>query len=203
MIAIINYGLGNLTSVKNAFDLLGFESEITNDPEKIKNADTIVLPGVGAFKEGMDNLHNLGVIEVLNQEVLVKKKPFLGICLGMQLICNRSFEGGETQGLGWIDADVVKFKTQDLIIPHMGWNNVNCNLDSPIFKGSNAKQDFYFVHSFYVKLNEQVNVGTCDYGCNFAAVVQKNNIFATQFHPEKSQHEGLEMLRKFAELGGS
>jgi imidazole glycerol-phosphate synthase subunit HisH len=203
MIAIIDYGLGNLASVLNVFEAINIEAEITNDIEKIRKADKIILPGVGAFKEGMKNLKELGLVDVLHEEVIIKKKPFLGICLGMQLICTKGYEGGEEAGLGWIDAEVVRFDSEELRVPHMGWNDVKCNTSSPIFKESNETQTFYFVHSFYVKPNEEsISIGTCDYGQNFAAVIQKGNIFATQFHPEKSQFEGVEILRKFAELGG-
>ena len=230
MIAIIDYGLGNLTSVLNAFEIMNIPAKITSDLEEIKNSEKIILPGVGSFGEGINNLKEMGLIEVLNDQVLVKKKPFLGICLGMQLICKKSYENGEFAGLGWIDAEVVKFdfdnnsnnnennngnnddnnnysNNEKLKVPHIGWNDVKCNLNSPIFKDGNETQTFYFVHSYYVKPNNNGNNGNssnevirgiCNYGFDFCAVLQKDNIFATQFHPEKSQHEGLSILRKFA-----
>lgn len=203
MIAIIDYGLGNLTSVKNALDVLRIDSEVTNDAQKIKAADKIILPGVGAFGFGMENLKKLGLIEVLNQEVIEKKKPFLGICLGMQLICKKSYEEGEFEGLGWIDAEVVRFaiESQKLLIPHVGWNEVVCNLDCPILTGGAEKQTFYFVHSYYPNVKDKNLVkGWCDYGIKFPAILQRENIYAAQFHPEKSQTEGLEILRKFAAI---
>ncbi len=203
MIAIIDYGLGNLTSVKNALDFLGTESEITNNISKIEKADKIILPGVGAFGYGMENLKKLGLIEVLHKEVIVNKKPFLGICLGMQLICKKSYEEGEFEGLAWIDAEVIRFNSESekLLVPHVGWNEVVCNLASPILIGGNREQTFYFVHSYYPDVKDKnLVVGWCDYGVKFAAVLQKENIFAVQFHPEKSQTEGLEILRKFAEI---
>lgn len=201
MIAIIDYKLGNLASVQNALNSLKIESVITADPEKIRAADKIILLGVGAFQEGINNLRIANLINLLTDEVLVKKKPFLGICLGMQLICKKSYEGGEFNGLGWIDAEVIRFDSTNLRVPHIGWNDVTCNLNSPIFKGGNELQNFYFVHSFFVKPSDSsIIIGKCNYGSDFAAVIQKENIFATQFHPEKSQHEGLEILRKFSEI---
>jgi len=151
----------------------------------------------------MKNLDKFGLIGVLNEEVLVKKKPLLGICLGMQLICKKSYENGEHQGLGWIDAEVVKFKfdKENLRIPHIGWNDVKCDLNSELFQGGDKVQTFYFVHSFYLKpINKEIINGTCNYGIDFCASIQKENIFATQFHPEKSQTEGLEILKKFSQI---
>lgn len=203
MIAVIDYGLGNLGSISNALELLKLEFEVTNDKEKIRRADKIILPGVGAFGEGINNLKKLGLIDVLNKEVITKKKPFLGICLGMQIICKKGYEGGEFSGLGWIDAEVVRFdlKKNSLRVPHVGWNDIDCNLESPILKGGRNTQTFYFVHSYYVKINdEKYIIGKCNYGIDFCAALQKNNIFAVQFHPEKSQYEGLEILRKFGLL---
>src|SRR3989338_173559 len=200
-VVIIDYKLGNVTSVLNALKVLGVKAEITNDVMKIRKAKKIILPGVGAFAEGMKNLKEVGLIKVLYEEVLVKKKPFLGICLGMQIICTKGYEGGEFKGLGWIDAEVVRFEGENLRIPHIGWNDVKCNLACPILSNGKDVQTFYFVHSYFVKPKDSsIIVGSCDYGIPFAAVIQKENIFATQFHPEKSQHEGLEILRKFATL---
>jgi len=201
MIAIIDYGLGNLTSVKNAFDFLKVESVITQDPEVIGKADKVVLPGVGAFGFAMETLRTLGLIAVLNQEVIEKKKPFLGLCLGMQLICKKSFEEGEFEGLGWIDAEVVRFPESNLPVPHVGWNTVDCDLGLPLFTGGNSQQTFYFVHSYYPKVADaNVVSGWCEYGVKFPAAIGKGNIFAVQFHPEKSQIEGLALLKRFAEL---
>ena len=203
MIAIVNYNSSNLTSVKNALDFLRHDSVITSDPREIAKADKIILPGVGAFGYGMENLKKWGLEEVLTEQVIKNKKPFLGICLGMQLICKKSYEEGEFQGLGWIDGEVVRFNLEDkkLPVPHVGWNNVACNPASPIFKDTNPQQTFYFVHSYYCDVkNRDLVTGWCDYGIMFPAALQKDNIYAVQFHPEKSQTEGLEILRKFAEL---
>jgi glutamine amidotransferase len=203
MIVIIDYGLGNLKSISNALTSLKIEHEITNDLKKIAKADKLILPGVGAFKTGMKNLKDLGVVDILNKEVLVKKKPILGICLGMQLMCKKSYEDGTCNGLGWIDAEVVKFDfpNQDLRVPHVGWNDVDCDANCAILSGGEKIQTFYFVHSYYPNISDtSITKGVCNYGSDFCAILQKDNIFATQFHPEKSQYEGLEILRKFNEI---
>lgn len=203
MIAIIDYGLGNLTSVANALEFMNIDFKITNKIEDIKKADKLILPGVGAFKYGMKNLQELGLIDVLNEEVLLKKKEILGICLGMQLMCKKSYEGGEHKGLGWINAEVLRFdfNGEKLRIPHVGWNDVKCNTNSLLFKGGRETQTFYFVHSYYLKPAEpSLVIGTCNYGFDFCAVIKKENILAVQFHPEKSQHEGLNLLKHFSEL---
>ncbi len=199
MIAIIDYGLGNLTSVLNAFERMDIPAKITNVLEEIRAADRIILPGVGAFGEGMENLRRLNMIGALREEVLIKKKPFLGICLGMQLLFQKGFEGGEFDGLGWIEGKVVKFESGELRIPHVGWNDVQCNLSSPLLSGGRETQTFYFVHSYYVlPADKGIIIGRCNYGLEFCAILQKENIFGVQFHPEKSQQEGLGILRKFA-----
>lgn len=202
MIAIVNYELGNLQSVANAFEKIGAPCKITKEPDEIRQADKIILPGVGAFEHGMANLKRLGLVDVLNQEVIQNKKPFLGICLGMQLICTRSFEHGKFEGLGWIDADVVRFEVEsmNLRVPHVGWNDIHCNLNSPIFAGGRQPQTVYFVHSYHVVPRENVCIAECDYGIKFCAALQKENIFATQFHPEKSQQEGFDILEKFSKI---
>ena len=191
--------MGNLRSVQKALDKIGADNVITNDHDIIKNADKIILPGVGAFKDAMKNLHELNLVTLLNEEVLHKKKPFLGICLGMQLLGTISEEFGETQGLGWIDAKIVKFPQSKLKIPHVGWNNVHCN-DSYLFKNIPNEADFYFVHSYYFQSNKKYSIGECDYGINFTCSVAKENIFAVQFHPEKSQLYGLALLKNFVNL---
>ncbi len=183
----------------NAFEKLGISAKITNQPEEIRRAERIILPGVGAFGEGMENLRKAGLIDVLKKEVLDKKKPFLGICLGMQLLFQKGYEGGEFEGLGWVRGEVVKFESKELRIPHVGWNDIKCDLNSPILEGGRETQTFYFVHSYYVRPSEkEVVTGWCNYGLDFCAILQKGNIFGAQFHPEKSQQEGLELLRKFA-----
>lgn len=199
-IAIIDYGMGNLRSVQKALDKINVDSIITNEHNTIKNSDKIILPGVGAFKDAMRNLQELNLVDLLNEEVLQKKKPFLGICLGMQLLGTVSEEFGETQGLGWIDAKIVKFSKSSLKIPHVGWNNVY-HKDLPLFKNIPHETDFYFVHSYYLfDSDKKHSIGTCDYGINFTCAVEKENIFAVQFHPEKSQTYGLTLLKNFTNL---
>jgi len=195
--------MGNLRSVQKAFERIGCNAIISNDRETILNADKLVLPGVGAFKDGMKYLQELNLIEILNKKVLEEKTPLLGICLGMQLLANKSYENGETVGLEWIDAEVVKFEfeTQNLKIPHVGWNEISFqNIPNRLFSNINNHKDFYFVHSYYFKTNENVNIATTNYGFEFTSAIAKNNIFATQFHPEKSQTDGLQILKNFWEF---
>jgi glutamine amidotransferase len=198
--------MGNLRSVQKAFEKVGCDAVITNNHEIIKNASKIVLPGVGAFKDGMKNLEELGLIDILNEEVLKSKKPFLGICLGMQLVAKKSHENGETNGLGWVDAEVVKFDFTDydkkLKIPHVGWNNVSYKNNNLLFDGIANNSDFYFVHSYYFKTNEDIVTSTTDYGFDFVSSVNKNNIYACQFHPEKSQTAGLKLIENFVNING-
>lgn len=199
MIAIVDYGLGNLTSVLNAFEKIGIPVKITRNPDEIRTAERIILPGVGSFGEGMENLRRLNLIGVLTEEVLAKKKPCLGICLGMQLLFEKGFEGGEFDGLGWIKGEVVRFDSSKLLVPHIGWNDVQCNLNSPLLSGGRKTQTFYFVHSYYARpIDKEIIVGRCNYGVDFCAILQQGNIFGAQFHPEKSQQEGLEILQKFS-----
>ena len=195
-VAIINYGMGNVASVDKAIKYLGFESIITNDPLEIQQASYIILPGVGAFAQGMENLHKLGLVEILNNEVICNKKPFIGICLGMQLIASRGFEQNLTSGLDWIKGDVCKIIEPEKSIPHLGWNEITETKNS-IVKDFN-KKDFYFIHSFHFDvLNKEDIAATVNYGNDYVAAIQKDNIFATQFHPEKSQTAGLALLNSF------
>ena len=203
-IVIIDYNMGNLRSVQKAFEKVGCDAVITNDHDVIKNASKIVLPGVGAFKDGMKHLEELGLIDILNEEVIKNKKPFLGICLGMQLISNKSYENGETNGLGWIDAQVVKFdftaSDKKLKIPHVGWNNVNYQNDNILLRDITDSSDFYFVHSYHFQTDEDIVTSTTDYGFDFISSVNKDNIYAFQFHPEKSQTVGLKILENFVKF---
>ena len=196
-IAIIKYGMGNVASVQKAVNKLGYTSIITNNHNEIKQADLILLPGVGSFKKGMDNLHESGLVDLLTQEVVVNKKPFLGICLGMQLIASKGTEPEVINGLGWIDGVVVKIESpKGLRIPHLGWNTVISSKDDEIYSEFNG-QDYYFIHSYHFKVaNKNEVVFTVPYGGNLVAAVQKNNIHAMQFHPEKSQSVGMQLLKK-------
>lgn len=204
-IVIIDYKMGNLRSVEKAFKKASSDVIITNDPEIIKSAQKIVLPGVGAFKDGMKHLEELNLIELLNDEIITKKKPFLGICLGMQLVSKKSYENSETDGLGWVDAEVIKFDYSDseekLKVPHVGWNNVSYQNENILFNEVPNNSDFYFVHSYHFKTNEDVVSSTTDYGFDFVSSINKDNIFAFQFHPEKSQTVGLKLIENFVNLG--
>lgn len=199
MLAIIDYKMGNIRSVAKAFEILGADAIISNKIEDLKKAERLVLPGVGAFSDGMKNLEELGLMEALSEEVIKNKKPFLGICLGMQLIARESEEFGKHKGLGWLNAEIKEFKFEDksLKIPHVGWNNINIKKTGGLFEGIKNGAEYYFVHSYYMSCNEDITTATCNYGTEFTAAVQKGNIFATQFHPEKSQTAGLKLLKNF------
>jgi len=204
-IVIIDYNMGNLRSVQKAFEHVGSKPIISNDKDIIKNADKIVLPGVGSFKDGMKNLEKLDLVSILNDLVIKEQKPFLGICLGMQLIANKGYENGESEGLKWINAEIVKFNFEGCVkklkIPHVGWNNVTFKNNNDLFVGISNNSDFYFVHSYYFKTNENNYITSItDYGIKFASSIQKDNIYAFQFHPEKSQNLGLKLIKNFVEL---
>jgi len=201
-LVIIDYKMGNLRSVQKAFEKVGCNAIISNDIEVILKANKLVLPGVGAFKDGMKHLHELNLINILNKKVLEDKTPILGICLGMQLLSNKSYENGETMGLGWINAEVVKFEfdTKKLKIPHVGWNELHYQKKSCLFDSIQNKSDFYFVHSYHFKTDEDIVVTTTDYGFEFVSAINKDNIYATQFHPEKSQTVGIQLIENFVNL---
>jgi glutamine amidotransferase len=198
-VGIINYDMGNIQSVTNALSFLGHEPIISDNPHKLIEADAYILPGVGAFGEAIKNLKDRGLIEFLNTEVLTNKKPILGICLGMQLMTNHSVELGDHIGFGWIDAEVLPIPLHESIhVPHVGWNNVHIAMKEPLFSHISPNSHFYFDHSFYVSCkNENVIAATCKNGIEMCVSLRKDNIFATQFHPEKSQTNGLKVLRNF------
>jgi glutamine amidotransferase len=201
MIVIIDYGMGNLGSIKNMFKKIGHESIITSDPGKIETADKLMLPGVGAFDNAMKNLKKMELIEVIQKTAVKKKTPLLGICLGMQLLTKRSGEG-KLPGLGLIDAETLrfKFKNKDLKIPHMGWNTIEIKNGSLLFNNAYDESRFYFVHSFYVKCSDlKIVLATTKYGFEFCSAFNKENIFGVQFHPEKSHKYGMRLLENFAE----
>lgn len=203
MIAIIDYGLGNLASVQNMFRKIGVrDAIITADSEKIALADRILLPGVGAFDAGMSKLEATGLIPLLNKKALEEKVPVLGICLGMQMLTRKSEEGNK-MGLGWIDGDTVKFNPDPslkLKVPHMGWDYIKVTRKNPLLE-IDKKPRFYFVHSYYVKCNNPYqSIATCDFGGEFTCMVNKDNIFGTQFHPEKSLRFGMDILINFSTL---
>jgi glutamine amidotransferase len=199
MVAIIDYGMGNVASVQKALNFLNIKSIITNEHSVIKDSTIILLPGVGSFAQGMENLNERNLVDLLTEEVKIKRKPFLGICLGMQLIMEDGNEPYECKGLGWVEGEVKKFELLDLNIPHMGWNNIQI-LNNKYYNNL-ENSDFYFIHSFHVKTkNDQDIAATVNYGFDVVASIQKDNIFATQFHPEKSQGAGLSLLKTFFEL---
>ena len=201
-IGVINYGVGNLRSVKNSLDFLNIPNEITDKPEEIKNFDKIILPGVGAFGAAMEKLNHSGFAEEI-KKFNDQNKPILGICLGMQLLFDESFEHGHHKGLGLIKGKVLPFsdKVKDLPLPQIGWNKINKEKESVILANIEHDSCFYFVHSFYCEPQEKlITVASSDYGINFTSIIHKNNVFGCQFHPEKSQAAGLQILKNFNEL---
>lgn len=201
MIAVIDYGMGNLRSVSKAVEYVGGDVIVTDDKEKIKDAEAIILPGVGAFKDAVKNLRERNLWETVITEV-EKGKPFLGICLGLHLLFEKGYEFGEENGLGIIKGKVVRFELpHDYKIPHMGWNQVSIKKNSPFLKEIKEGEFFYFVHSYYVKPEDKsVILTTTDYGIEFVSSIEKDNVIATQFHPEKSQKAGLKLLSNFLEM---
>lgn len=201
MIAIVDYGMGNLYSVKNMLKYLGYDSDVTNEALRIEAADKLILPGVGNFGKAMEVIRQSGLLEVLNHKVLEEKTPILGICLGMQLLLGHS-EEGDCDGLGWIPGEVKKFDLPDhpeLKIPHMGWDYIEIQKESPLFAGSAGGERYYFVHSYYAMCQNRADAAaTTEYGIRFDSVVQRDNIYGTQFHPEKSHRFGMEILGNFA-----
>jgi len=199
MIAIIDYGMGNLRSVSKAFERLGYAAEVTRDPRRIEDASHVVLPGVGAFPDCMRNLEEMGLIDPV-QRALSSGKPFLGICLGLQLLFTESEEFGIHEGLGWIRGRVVRFPDDGLKVPHMGWNTLEIRKATPMLQGLPTDAMVYFVHSYYVVPEDPGLIATTtDYGQPFASSIATGNVFACQFHPEKSQAVGLRLLRNFAQ----
>jgi glutamine amidotransferase len=199
MLAIIDYGTGNLSSLRNALAFIGFESRLIRTPEEILRADKLILPGVGAFGYAMDHLRRPGLVEPI-REAARKGTPLMGICLGMQLFLTRSYEAGEHKGLDLVSGIVRKLDVQ-LKVPHIGWNEINVTSSSRLFKNLPKTRYGYFVHSYYCELTEESEVSaTTDYQIEFTSALEKDNLFATQFHPEKSQELGLQILKNFAEL---
>lgn len=206
MIAIIDYGMGNLRSVQKGFEKVGFEAQVTADPKVLLDAERVVLPGVGAFRDCIKNLEEGGFIDPI-LKVIREGRPFLGICLGLQLLFTESEEFGRHKGLDVIPGRVVRFPEgmaedgEKLKVPHMGWNQLAIKRPAPVFQGIEEGTNAYFVHSYYVKPeDESVVATTTTYGIEFCSSIWRDNVMATQFHPEKSQEKGLTMLRNFATL---
>jgi glutamine amidotransferase len=202
MIVIVDYGLGNLKSIHNILKKIGAESMISSDRTDIEKADRLILPGVGAYDNAINNIRSLNLLDVLNRKVILEKTPVLGICLGMQLMTSGSEEGVES-GFGWIEAKTVRFEQlingTKLRVPHMGWNNITINKGEILFNEMDQDEiRFYFVHSYYVKcFNQSDIISTTHYGVDFTSAFRKENIVGTQFHPEKSHRFGMALLRNF------
>lgn len=204
MIAIIDYGVGNLKSIENAVRFEGNSLcvDTVNDPDKLKNYSKIILPGVGAFGDAITKVRETNFDDALYEEIK-KGKYILGICLGMQLLASVSYEYGTHNGLNLIEGEVVSFRTlkEDMRVPHIGWNNVACVRPDGLMEGIENESDFYFVHSYFFKAgNEQDVLGETDYGIRFASIVSRDNIYGVQFHPEKSQAAGLKLVKNFLRL---
>tara|TARA_B100001123_G_scaffold49222_1_gene50246 strand:+ start:621 stop:1256 length:636 start_codon:yes stop_codon:yes gene_type:complete len=205
---IIDYGLGNILSAKQSFlkvandNNIDAEVIITNNPEDVKKSTHIILPGQGAFKSCMSGLLNIkNMIKQIEIEVIENKKPFLGICVGMQLLADVSFENGKHFGLGWIKGEIKKLPSSNRKLPHMGWNEVLINNNNPNLLKEGESKDFYFVHSYYFECKYKDNiVGLTNYGINFASFISKENIYGVQFHPEKSSLQGLNLIKNFLKL---
>ena len=203
-VGIVDYGFGNIASVQGAVAKIGHEPVLIDRADGIQNVDKLILPGVGAFGDAMASLNNKGLVEPLRAATLEERIPILGICLGFQLLARSSSEHGEHHGLGWIDADVRRLEpgAEKLRVPHVGWNEVYTSGDCVLFQGVPDAALFYFVHSYRLVANDNsVVIGTCPYGGDVTAAVQRDNIYGTQFHPEKSQQYGLTVLTNFVEAG--
>jgi len=203
MIGIIDYGMGNLGSVKRKLDRIGVPSVITSSPDEIRSADKLILPGVGHFGNAVNEIRSRGLWDILSNEVLTIKKPILGICLGMQLMAKCS-EEGNVEGFGWIDAEVVRFNVQNTLkfkVPHIGWNRVLVKKPGLLFNEVNLLQGFYFVHSYHLKCKVAEDIlNESEYEYAFVSAIQRDNIWGVQYHPEKSHEAGEQLLRNFANL---
>tara|TARA_B100001142_G_C14280347_1_gene634633 strand:+ start:605 stop:1219 length:615 start_codon:yes stop_codon:yes gene_type:complete len=204
VIIIIDYGVGNLRSISSKLDMIGIKNKVSSNENDIKESDKLILPGVGHFKRAIKNLKNSGLIPILENEVLVKKKPILGICLGMQLFFQSS-EESKINGLGWINGKIKKFnfrnKDKSFRVPHMGWNTIQTTNHSPLINNIDKDAKFYFAHSYYLLSKDNLDiVATTSYEIKFTSIINKKNIFGTQFHPEKSHKSGLTLLSNFNQI---
>jgi glutamine amidotransferase len=202
-IVIIDYGMGNIHSIQKKLNRLNVNSTVSSNPKTIENATKIILPGVGHFQKAMESLKSLDLINVFNEQVISKKKPILGICLGMQLMAAKS-EEGNVNGLNWINADVVKLKVTDKLkykIPHIGWNQVVISKESLLMKNIPNLSEFYFVHSYHFKTNDSKDIlNTTEFESQFVSAIEKENIFGVQYHPEKSHDVGELLLKNFINI---
>ncbi len=205
MITIVDYQMGNLRSVQKGIEHVGGAAKISSDPSEIRDAEKLILPGVGAFGDAMVEINRRSLADPI-RDFANSGRPFLGICLGLQLLFEKGYEHGEHEGLGILKGDVVRFELPDksLKVPHMGWNTVTKKTSPSILSGTTDDTHYYFVHSYYVRPSDPNVVAlTCNYGIDFCAMIWQDNIFATQFHPEKSQAAGLELLKQFDNLSCS
>ncbi len=204
MIVIVDYGVGNLGSIINMLKKASVKAIASSDPDVLQQAEKLILPGVGAFDAGMNKLNECGLVPLLNHLALEKKVPFLGLCMGLQLM-SRTSEEGQTQGLGWLAAETLRFKfgskQPQLKVPHMGWNTIKIRQSHPLFTGLDPESRFYFVHSFYVHSHDpEAVLAETEYGGYFHSILGKGNIMGAQFHPEKSHKYGMRLLKNFAEM---
>lgn len=202
MIRIIDYGVGNLFSLRSSLRAIGIDADYTGNPAEIRKADKLILPGVGAFRDAREALRSTGLDRVVQEEA-GRGKPLMGICLGMQMLFNRSYEYGEYEGLGLIPGEIVPMEgriPKDLPIPHIGWNELMLKQPSPLMKNTANGDYVYFVHSYYAETPAEYVIATTDYGVEMTAAVQKDNVYGCQFHPEKSSEVGLSILKAFCEL---
>lgn len=201
MICILNYGSGNVRSVYNVLKFLGYNATISNNKADIQNASHLILPGVGAFNSSMKKILDTIPMDILEDQVIKNAKPFLGICVGMQVLADSGDEGGESQGLGWVSGVVKKIETDQAPLPHIGWNNIKVTQDTELFNGLKKVNDFYFVHSYaFCKIKEENILAKVDYESSIAAAINKDNIYGVQFHPEKSQRAGQLILKNFLNI---
>lgn len=201
MIGILDYGMGNISSVKNSLSYLGFDSKVVTSPDEFDDLSHLIFPGVGSFRKAMANLRERNLVQGIHKFVETEK-PFLGICLGMQLLAEVGYEDGNTEGLGLVPGSVVPFEIS-AHVPHVGWNNIKCTVKHPVLKAQNHV-DFYFVHSYYFQAKHESNIlSTTNYEIDFCSAVQNKNVIGVQFHPEKSQEPGLNLLEAFCEWDGS
>ena len=200
-VCILDYGSGNVKSVENLVKFLSFDVKISNNEKDILDASHLILPGVGSFEYSMNKIKEKIPIRILENEVLTKKKFFMGICVGMQVLANYGYENGKFKGLGWIKGEVKKLQVNNLSLPHIGWNNFDILKDDKIFSDLNDIRDFYFLHSYSVNVeNKNDIIATTVYGNKFSSIIKKNNIYGIQFHPEKSQKAGMILVKNFLNL---
>ncbi|TGN18281.1 imidazole glycerol phosphate synthase subunit HisH [Leptospira idonii] len=204
MIGILDYGVGNLKAFANILKNLGFSYQVIKSQSEIESASKIILPGVGSFDSVMEKLENSNVLDSLSKAALVRKIPILGVCVGMQILADSS-EEGKKRGLGWIHSKVKKFQFETisnrLTVPQIGWNNIKTKPASILFKGMEEDPHFYFLHSYYIECeNSENEIASANYGIDFTCAVNQDNIFGTQFHPEKSHHNGVQLLKNFASI---